>query len=337
MFQVLAKWGEYSNDVQFILQRSPLDPSKSPGSPAPKEAAAKQGALPPAVPGGQPMKKSTTFSGPLPSHQPAIWKSPPGVMSHKPMVSSVSSGRLSDLSRPFPPDTGLTGARLSPDSGRGSDPTGSDTSNFSDQEKARHVRSSQAVSGYTPPGWQVRSARFTSPSPDRQQQDHSLYGYSRPPAYRPPPHVGPSSLLRNSSPADPPPYREPPPPPTTCPTSPSMSRGGPSVRPPAPHYSPPPHHRDIRGIHKGPSPGRSTSHNMRGVSASPSRGQNSPARQVSVGNFRQPDQYWQQSRPPYQVNANNFYQQHLDIFSLVTGLLILTMLYCVWSSSSEYN
>ena len=276
MFQVLAKWGEYSNDVQFILQRSPLDSgSKSPGSPAPKEV--KQG-FPPS---GQSMKKSSTFTGPLPSHhQPAIWKSPPGVVSHKPIVSSVSSGRLSDLSRSLAPDTG---ARLSPDSGRGSDPTGSDTSNFSDQEKARvsgGVARTSQVSGYTPPGWQVRSARFTSPSPDRG--DH-LYGYSRshpalPPAYRPPPQ--PSSL-RNSSPADPPPYRDPPPAPgTISPASPSVSRHGqqPPVR--APHYSPPPHHRDLRG-HKGPSPGRSTSHSVRGVSASPSRGQNSPARQLT--------------------------------------------------------
>jgi len=36
--KVLAKWGEYSNDVQFILQRSPLDSSKSPTSPSPQKA-----------------------------------------------------------------------------------------------------------------------------------------------------------------------------------------------------------------------------------------------------------------------------------------------------------
>lgn len=236
--KVLAKWGEYSNDVQFILQRSPLDASKAGGE-------AKTGQ----------MKKSSTFSGQM--NQAAIWKAPPGAVSSKqPMVSSLSTGRLQDT------------ARLSPDSGRGSDPTGSDTSNFSDQEKVRGGGSQQLsrpnLSGYTPPGWQVRSARFTSPSPDRGGENYGYSGASRclPPAYRPPPQPG---SLRNSSPAsDPPPYREPPPPP-------GSSRTG-NKPPRPPHYSPPPQHRELRG-HKGPSPGRNPpSHNTR-VSASPSRGQ----------------------------------------------------------------
>ena len=177
MFQVLAKWGEYSNDVQFILQRSPLDPvSKSPSSPSPG-----QETKGPGYPG---MKKSPTFPGTLPpSNQAAIWKSPPGVVSSKPVVSA-SSGRLSELASATRHLSPEVSARLSPDSGRGSDPTGSDTSNFSDQEKARGLgpgaqgaRSSQGpVQGYTPPGWAgLRpGARFTSPSPDWGPE----YGYS---------------------------------------------------------------------------------------------------------------------------------------------------------------
>jgi len=305
--KVLAKWGEYSNDVQFILQRSPLDPvSKSPSSPAQPEA---QG---PAYPG---MKKSPTFPGTLPpSNQAAIWKSPPGVVSSKPVVSA-SSSRLSELasaasaSRHLSPEVS---ARLSPDSGRGSDPTGSDTSNFSDQEKARGaqgVRSSHQapVQGYTPPGWAgLRpGARLTSPSPDRGPE----YGYSQarggpslPPAYRPPPPA-----LRNASPAsvsDPPPYREPPPPPPGArgPASPHPGRHV-SGLPRAPHYSPPPHHRELRG-HKGPSPGRSVTsqgQGPRGVSSSPSRGQASPSRSWSQApsSLQWPQQRYPQGKSDY--------------------------------------
>jgi len=324
--KVLAKWGEYSNDVQFILQRSPLDSSKSPGprSPSPKE-------VKPGFNGPQ-MKKSTTFSGPLPSsngpnNQAAIWKSPPGVISHKPVVSSMSSGRLSELTHPHhvqhEPHPTHQLARLSPDSGRGSDPTGSDTSNFSDQEKAKLAppRSSQ-ISGYTPPGWQVRSARFTSPSPDRGPGADAMYGYSRhqqPPAYRPPPQPGSGQFRTSSSPAsDPPPYREPPPPPPGKGHAPPVASpvpgrhisglpAHPVVR--APHYSPPPHHRDIRG-HKGPSPGRNTSQGVRGVSASPSRGQASPSRVTS--NWTQ--QQWPQGRFSHQTGGKSDYS---DLMSLV--------------------
>ena len=41
-------------------------------------------------------------------------------------------------------------ARLSPDSGQGSDPTGSDTSNFSDQEKALRGGGGGAVARHPP-------------------------------------------------------------------------------------------------------------------------------------------------------------------------------------------
>jgi len=342
--KVLAKWGEYSNDVQFILQRSPLDSKSS--------AKGAKGAKSGTNGGGQHIKKSSTFSGQLNQiagpngavsghlqQQAAIWKSPPGVGTApnypKPVVSSISTGRLADIKDNLP--SGLDSARLSPDSGRGSDPTGSDTSNFSDQEKAQLRGAGGAIprtnsshvhppSGYQPPGAYVRSNRFTSPSPDRSQgsidhpysqsQGRSLS--SNPPAYRPPPQP----TGRNPSPADPPPYREPPPPPGSQtnaqgygrgrpPTSPTQGRH--NQRPPPhpssinqpphsptpprgasesshavvrpPHYSPPPHHREIRGGHlaKGPSPGRSLPSSQSGsrIQGSPARGhQTSPSRQT---------------------------------------------------------
>lgn len=349
--KVLAKWGEYSNDVQFILQRSPLDnkssaPSSQHGKAAKGDVKHQPGTGQPPASNtgglvGQNIKKSSTFSGQL-NHisnpalqQPAIWKSPPGMggtASMKPVVSSMSTGRLSDIKTGLA--QGLDGARLSPDSGRGSDPTGSDTSNFSDQEKAQLRNTGGAVprtssshglppSGYQPPGTYFHNSRFTSPSPDRSQnQQEPAYGYSHgragsinPPAYRPPPQP----LVRNPSPSDPPPYRDPPPPPPGTerirggpPTSPTQGRhmqrppphpsslpnqgphsptpprsaGGSSqqfVRPP--HYSPPPHHRELRGGHlaRGPSPGRSLtpSHSGSRIAGSPARGhQSSPSRQT---------------------------------------------------------
>ena len=257
------------------------------------------------------MKKSSTFSGDINQinqmSQAAIWKAPPGVVNSKPLVSSVSTGRLQEMK--------ADNARLSPDSGRGSDPTGSDTSNFSDQEKVRSgggggggAVTRPGYPGYTPPGWQVRSARFSSPSPES-------YGYSGgarcgpppPPAYRPPPQ--PSSYRNNSPASDPPPYREPPPAPgssRTHPASPSPGRQGLGGRPPPhpsqavvrpPHYSPPPQHRE-RGGNKGTSPARNlSSHNTR-VSASPSRGQSWlwPPRYTS----QSPHQVARQQPPPVQ-------------------------------------
>ena len=63
--QVLAKWGEYSNDVQFILQRSPLDPAtKPPASPSPgKETKAGPGGRRWGGPGSSPGRGRLQPSG----------------------------------------------------------------------------------------------------------------------------------------------------------------------------------------------------------------------------------------------------------------------------------
>ena len=127
--QVLAKWGEYSHDVQFILQRSPLDSSKT-TSPAPTKSDAKI------------LGASGSSGGSL--TQPAIWKSPPGSLGKPPM-----GGPSPNIVGPRP-GTQDSAARLSPDSGQGSDPTGSDTSNFSDQEKALRGGGAGAVARHPP-------------------------------------------------------------------------------------------------------------------------------------------------------------------------------------------
>ena len=127
--QVLAKWGEYSHDVQFILQRSPLDSSKT-TSPAPTKSEAKI------------LGASGSSGGSL--TQPAIWKSPPGSLGKPPM-----GGPSPNIVGPRP-GTQDSAARLSPDSGQGSDPTGSDTSNFSDQEKALRGGGAGAVARHPP-------------------------------------------------------------------------------------------------------------------------------------------------------------------------------------------
>lgn len=66
------KWGEYSNDVQFILQRSALDKSNQPAGPKPKPTDPLHGFTPPSAnvenfpKTSQPakdIKKSLTFSG----------------------------------------------------------------------------------------------------------------------------------------------------------------------------------------------------------------------------------------------------------------------------------
>ena len=132
--QVLAKWGEYSHDVQFILQRSPLDSSKT-TSPAPSKADTKSFNSS----AGANLSSSGAPHGGL--TQPAIWKSPPSSlgMGGKPPLGGRPDGR---------PGAQDSAARLSPDSGQGSDPTGSDTSNFSDQEKA--LRGGGAVARHPP-------------------------------------------------------------------------------------------------------------------------------------------------------------------------------------------
>jgi len=284
--KVLTKWGEYSNDVQFILQRSPLDNNKIPLSPqlqrSKNDERKPEGSSQPT----SQVKKSQTFSGQL-HHQTsaAIWNSPPSIKP-KPLSTGNQVPKNTVPREPI---------RLSPDSGKGSDPTGSDTSNFSDQGHAHGFMgpgsSHSKIGGQPRPG-----SRFHSQSPDRGGE--SGYGSTKPrsksnppPAYRPPPN--PTYPITYSSPSDPPPYRNPPPPPgsknqpptANSPTmrgqaSPSPSRGV-GLPPPhpspkmarnmtlhsptpikshqivRPHYSPPPHHRDMRGHPRGPSPGRS--------------------------------------------------------------------------------
>jgi hypothetical protein len=246
--------------------------------------------------------------------------------------------------------------------GQGSDPTGSDTSTWSDQERARQQppptssRPSQPPllppppSGYQPPptaaGW-GSGARFTSPSPDRGGPPPDTYGYARraaaPGGHNLPPYRHPPQPGRLPSPGQggeiPPPYRDPPPPPSVSnsgggggsfrnggllPTSPTQGRhmSLPPPHPPphsptpprsgyhphpalrAPHYSPPPHHRELpgrghaggygaaAGSSRGPSPGRGNS--VHGPPSSSSRIQGSPARghsspSASGGHWRMAD------------------------------------------------
>ncbi|XP_071743270.1 uncharacterized protein RASSF8 isoform X2 [Lepeophtheirus salmonis] len=202
--KVLQKRGEYMSEVQFILKRSALDNStKPPASSAP----------------------SNSSSHPLsPRLHRARYSSSAGLANH-----SKSLPPFEAVWKPPPPgipigSKPIDNNRLSPDSGRGSDKTGSDTSNgYSDKEMGG------GVSGY-------RRYALGHPS----QQPLPDYGFTNPktypPAYRPPPPPHP----RNASPSDPPPYRAPPPPGVRFrppkPTSPTAV-----VRPP--HYSPPPVHR----------------------------------------------------------------------------------------------
>jgi len=308
--QVIKKWGEYSYDVQFILQRSPLDPNKSSSSAGPSTSNNTSSQQQNTTADSD--VKSAPWLGETGKTAPGgIWKSPP--------TTSAVNNRIK-------PDA----ARLSPDSGQGSDPTGSDSSNFSsDVEKSKSVlRSSHQLppSGYQPQGW---PRTYKSSSPD-QYPPYAEYGYSRlhsqssaasnrgppvPPAYRHPPipggSNGSSSTLRNPSPSGvvPPPYRDPPPPPGSharggppVPTSPTQLRrvsgspnraAGASGLPPMnmqphsptpprggyfsgrpPHYSPPPVHKELRGgMHKSGSPGRSLSGRSM---MSPARGHTSP-------------------------------------------------------------
>jgi len=225
--KVLQKWGEYAQDVQFILQRSALDkPNPSaPLSPPPQRAKIKAQSTEP----------------------PAVWKPPP------PPGSYPTGGARAKE----------TGARLSPDSGRGSGGTGSDSSNSYPEHLSR-----PSQNGFSIPKSSSASQMPTStgPAAPNWSETNGVYGFTkqqsmpalRPPAYRPPP-PGPSgnpaaagAVGRNSSPAEPPPYREPPPPGPgaennrfrgreSSPTRGSSSSGQYPVRPP--HYSPPPTHR----------------------------------------------------------------------------------------------
>lgn len=213
--KVLQKWGEYAQDVQFILQRSALDKANNPHQVAPLSPQPTRSKFP------------NTSTKAQSAEPPAVWKPPP------PAASYPGNGVRSKEGG---------GARLSPDSGRGSDRTGSDSSNsYPDHNRPSH-------NGYNIP---KSSSASQMPSSGGLQQDNvsATYGFTkqqsmpalRPPAYRQPP-PGPA---RNSSPAEPPPYREPPPP-------------G-SVRPP--HYSPPPTHRST---HLSRHPSRSSLGGSRG-------------------------------------------------------------------------
>ncbi len=240
---MLQKWGEYSGDVQFILQRSALDPGNKP----PPSQTGNNAPLSP-----QPQRTGKFLSqNPGQKAQsaepPAVWKPPPNP------YASAQSG-------PNGPIKSAAAARLSPDSGRGSDKTGSDSSYHENSNGV--VRPSHTTNGSVPPQGASLMPRSASASQMPYNQQHATsnpgsssdYGFSkqqsmpalRPPAYRPPPGPAAGSVTqnRNSSPADPPPYRDPPPPESRYGTTTASGRGGQqthTVRPP--HYSPPPTHR----------------------------------------------------------------------------------------------
>ena len=128
--QVLQKWGEYAQDVQFILQRSALDKANSTAPLSPPAPRAKLGLGPGQGPGGQ---KSAS------AEPPAVWKPPP------PAASYPGSGPVSNPGPGVPGAKNGVGARLSPDSGRGSDRTGSDSSN---SYPDHHSRLASQVNGF---------------------------------------------------------------------------------------------------------------------------------------------------------------------------------------------
>ena len=130
LLQVLQKWGEYAQDVQFILQRSALDKANSTAPLSPPAPRAKLGLGPGQGPGGQ---KSAS------AEPPAVWKPPP------PAASYPGSGPVSNPGPGVPGAKNGVGARLSPDSGRGSDRTGSDSSN---SYPDHHSRLASQVNGF---------------------------------------------------------------------------------------------------------------------------------------------------------------------------------------------
>lgn len=279
--KVLQKWGEYSQDVQFILQRSALDGKAQSAAPLSPPAQRTGKFLGPA--GAQPLQQQQQQQQQVrkakSAEPPAVWKPPPP--NHNP---AATTGGGNPSRGPGYPDASAA-ARLSPDSGRGSDKTGSDTSNgYNENGQARtkpatsqpsqqpQQQQPQMVNGLPPmiprsasasqmpwssqpqqPGYHTGGMGL--PPPSAAGGYDAAYGFTkqtslptlRPPAYRPPPHVG-----RNPSPADPPPYREPPQPGMVgnryggrqpggpVPSSPTGGQRYP-VRPP--HYSPPPTHR----------------------------------------------------------------------------------------------
>ncbi len=118
---MIKKWGEYSYDVQFILQRSPLDPNKTAGGTTNQQAA-----LPP----NPSTSNATNSSGGVPfSNSGPSFSSPDGVKSAPWVGGEMSkSGAASGGIWKSPPAVGgVVGgnnrikpdaARLSPDSGQ---------------------------------------------------------------------------------------------------------------------------------------------------------------------------------------------------------------------------
>ena len=117
--QVLQKWGEYAQDVQFILQRSALDKANAPLSPPTQRSKFQDHA------------RSKAQS----AEPPAVWKPPPPTSYPGGSTAVVGNNVAANSgSNAASSANGVlrnkeTGARLSPDSGRGSDRTGSDSSN----------------------------------------------------------------------------------------------------------------------------------------------------------------------------------------------------------------
>lgn len=323
--KVLNKWGEYSQEVQFILQRSSLDGMKNPGMlqpslhhpghqfkppgpmlspqmsranlgpPAHPYAAAAGGIRPPHHSAGPPgamgglLAKAPAASHPTTTmgEPPAVWKPPPPGYPPPPQGHGAHT-RKGGHYHPAQGSAAASnnnhnevGARLSPDSGRGSDKTGSDTSNsYTENNKdsssslknnngSSSSKKQQVVTASQNGGYNGNVHRSQSTSQmgwgrlggGGPQAEESPYGFSKqtsvpvlkgggalpPPAYKPPPN--PASSISSASPADqPPPYREPPPPPgggrmLRQASSPSSGLPQPpsTVRPP--HYSPPPTHK----------------------------------------------------------------------------------------------
>ena len=123
LLQVLQKWGEYAQDVQFILQRSALDKANPSAPLSPPTSRSKF----PGGPGGVPPTKAAS------AEPPAVWKPPPPAASYPGTAVGNAAGAKNG------------GARLSPDSGRGSDRTGSDSSN---SYPDHHSRLASHVNGF---------------------------------------------------------------------------------------------------------------------------------------------------------------------------------------------
>ena len=81
LFQVLHKWGEYSQDVQFILQRSSLDGGNRGGGPlSPPLQRSKFGPTTGAANGPQQQQQQpaqNTKARSVEPPPPAVWKPPP--------------------------------------------------------------------------------------------------------------------------------------------------------------------------------------------------------------------------------------------------------------------